>query len=133
MQLPCPFLFWKRCRRIDWGSCLFTKHQRSYHTLVSKHNLYFETPCSPWSWMIIAMANFITLKTLFTYPWQLIKQYKHELITVATSSPLSITDLWPGPSNLTPIHVCAACPPAWFLTPPTSIAIVLHWYHFVVK
>ena len=97
---PAP-LFWKRCRYIECGSCLFTK-MLSNDAFESRNQYHFETPYSPWSWMIIAMANFITLKTLFTYPWQLIKQYKHELITVATSSPLSITDLWPGPSYLTP-------------------------------
>ena len=31
---PAP-LFWKTCRCIDWGSCLFTKYQRCYQTMSS--------------------------------------------------------------------------------------------------
>ena len=94
--LPCPFIL-KEMSSYWLGQLFVCKISND---AIKRY--HFETPYSPWSWMIIAMANFITLKTLFTYPWQLIKQYKHELITVATSSPLSITDLWPGPSYLTP-------------------------------
>ena len=133
-RCPAP-LFWKRCRvRIG---CLFTKYLRCYHqgarvlTTISLFFLYclyhFETPYIPWSWMIIAIANFITLKTLFTYPWQLIKQYKHELITVTTSSPLSIIDLWPDTSYLNPPCLSASLPTTHLPDSQLPLHGTIHW------